>query len=309
MAQVKPGYETVAHQEVDLQQEQPRNWHGSLLNCCGLGLGSTVLGVSTAYITHYLPCVTFGTSIRRAFGRSALRPALVVFTFMLLSWAHYATQAAFVANECVYAPPSADADGYTGVHVQQASHHQVPRHMGPGFEMHVFELDADGTVTEKQVRTPSKAMMKHTHRRCAKMFGAPLDPNRVNQSARCQRLTTAGMTLNLATITYFLMLVFYGAALRTQMRERFGIKGSRMGDFCSWFWCMQCAMCQESRTMAANNVEGGVWLGRDHQLTIVSAADMVTAPDVPVMATGVPVNKTGQDELSQAEQNCATAKL
>ncbi len=60
MAQVKPGYETVAHQEVDLQQEQPRNWHGSLLNCCGLGLGSTVLGVSTAYITHYLPCVTFG---------------------------------------------------------------------------------------------------------------------------------------------------------------------------------------------------------------------------------------------------------
>ncbi len=55
-------------------------------------------------------------------------------------------QAAFVANECVYAPPSADADGYTGVHVQQASHHQVPRHMGPGFEMHVFELDADGAL-------------------------------------------------------------------------------------------------------------------------------------------------------------------
>ena len=34
------------------------------------------------------------------------------------------------------------------------------------------------------------------------------------------------ITLNLATITYFLMLVFYGAALRTQMRERFGIKGT-----------------------------------------------------------------------------------
>ena len=61
--------------------------------------------------------------------------------------------------------------------------------------------------------------------------------------------------------------------------------------------------------MAANNVEGGVWLGRDHQLTVVSAADMVTAPDVPVMATGVPVNKAGQEELSQAEQDCATAKL
>ena len=59
----------------------------------------------------------------------------------------YATpQAAFVANECVRAPPSAGEDGYSGLHVQQTGHRQVPRHMGPGFEMHFFELDADGAL-------------------------------------------------------------------------------------------------------------------------------------------------------------------
>jgi hypothetical protein len=33
--------------------------------------------------------------------------------------------------------------------------------------------------------------------------------------------------------------------------------GSKMGDFCAWLWCPIMALCQETRTLAANNVEVG----------------------------------------------------
>lgn len=40
-----------------------------------------------------------------------------------------------------------------------------------------------------------------------------------------------------------------------------GAAGSKMGDFCAWCWCGPCALCQETRTLWANNVVGGVWHG------------------------------------------------
>ena len=55
--------------------------------------------------------------------------------------------------------------------------------------------------------------------------------------------------------------VVYAARRRSQMREAFGIAGTRMKDFCSWFWCPLCALCQETRTIQANNVHEGVWYG------------------------------------------------
>jgi Cys-rich protein (TIGR01571 family) len=58
-----------------------------------------------------------------------------------------------------------------------------------------------------------------------------------------------------------LLGTIYAARMRTAMRERFGIPGSRVRDFFAWFCCSPCALCQETRTLAANNVHGGVWFG------------------------------------------------
>lgn len=53
----------------------------------------------------------------------------------------------------------------------------------------------------------------------------------------------------------------YAAHHRTQIRKKFGIAGSRLEDFCAWYWCGTCALCQETRTLWHNNVVDGVWLG------------------------------------------------
>lgn len=53
----------------------------------------------------------------------------------------------------------------------------------------------------------------------------------------------------------------YAAYRRTQIRKKFGIAGSVLGDFCQWIWCPACALCQETRTLWHNNVTEGVWLG------------------------------------------------
>mmetsp|Transcript_21205 Transcript_21205/g.63812 ORF Transcript_21205/g.63812 Transcript_21205/m.63812 type:complete len:342 (+) Transcript_21205:254-1279(+) len=341
MAHLKPGYEPVAQQEHLTDAAQPqRSWHGSLLNCLGLGLGDTSLGVYTAFVTHYLPCVTFGTSHRRAFGHpsrpiwSALRPALIIFYLMMLSWAHYASQAALFANECVVPPPARHAhhqhhrhgihDVHSGSHMhkegpfKEGPFHggpKAPRQFGPSFDLRFFEVNADGMVTKLHAHPAPKSMLTHAKWRCAKLFGARLDASRPEASPVCERLASVGLSLNLWTIAYFLLVVFYGAAQRTQMRQRFGIEGSRMGDFCTWFWCMQCALCQESRTMTVNNVENGVWQGREHTgLPVVAAADVAEAPIVPVMSTGaVPIKgsgqQTGSEGLSKAEKAAAAAKL
>lgn len=58
---------------------------------------------------------------------------------------------------------------------------------------------------------------------------------------------------------------------------------------------------QESRTLEINNVEDGVWHGRSDLPLVVSAADMIEAPAVPVMTAAQP--------LSQSEHERAAAKL
>lgn len=48
---------------------------------------------------------------------------------------------------------------------------------------------------------------------------------------------------------------------RFQIRQRFGIQGSECGDYAAWLCCPTLALCQETRTLAANQVEDGVWAG------------------------------------------------
>ncbi len=71
-----------------------------------------------------------------------------------------------------------------------------------------------------------------------------------------------GVLLVLGTIG-----TIYAACRRTQIRKKFGIAGSFMGDCCMWFWCPTCALCQETRTLWHNNVSEGVWYGPAREVT------------------------------------------
>ena len=63
--------------------------------------------------------------------------------------------------------------------------------------------------------------------------------------------------------------------------------GSRMGDFCTWMWCSPCALCQETRTLWANNVHEGVWHGRPQQQPPLLLP--ATSPPPAQAVTGTPV--------------------
>jgi Cys-rich protein (TIGR01571 family) len=239
-------------QTPDWQAEQPatRTWHGSLFACCGPQCDA--LGWTTCLITHYFPPVVFGINARKAHGKSALRAGLLFATLILLSWAHYAAQMSLVDSDCLadFMPPPDN---------------RSPRRMGPAF-------------------TESNGSMHHW---AAKPFGRPMDAVKAS-GPRCMRLMQTCALLNLATLVYGLALLVYGAMLRTSMRERFGIHGSRCGDLFAWLCCAPCSMCQEARTLAVNNVELGQWNGPTPGLPVVYfAAAETQAPSVPVMSADI----------------------
>jgi hypothetical protein len=45
------------------------------------------------------------------------------------------------------------------------------------------------------------------------------------------------------------------------MRRKFGLPGDNCHDVCFWIFCAWAALCQETRTLRQNRVEGGVWGG------------------------------------------------
>lgn len=49
----------------------------------------------------------------------------------------------------------------------------------------------------------------------------------------------------------------YAAYQRGQMRKKFGIAGSEIEDYLCWVVCGLCTLCQETRTLASNDVEAG----------------------------------------------------
>lgn len=85
--------------------------------------------------------------------------------------------------------------------------------------------------------------------------------------------------LSLIGVLCSLIGAVYAGARRTQMRERFGIAGSPLGDFMAWLCCPLCANAQESRTLSHHSVEDGEWPEPQEDATIVFApAVMVVAP-------------------------------
>lgn len=55
--------------------------------------------------------------------------------------------------------------------------------------------------------------------------------------------------------------LLYAGFRHIQMRRRFGLPGDDVRDYLTWLFLPWCALAQESRTLHANRVEGGVWHG------------------------------------------------
>lgn len=79
----------------------------------------------------------------------------------------------------------------------------------------------------------------------------------------CMNTANANMFYLYISVTCVFML--YAAYRRYQMRRKFGFPSGHWKiaalDVYAWCCCTLCALCQESRTLAYNNVIGGRWLG------------------------------------------------
>jgi Cys-rich protein (TIGR01571 family) len=76
--------------------------------------------------------------------------------------------------------------------------------------------------------------------------------------AACQQpYNTAQVFMWIITWAFFA----YAGWRRIQMRRRFGLPGDDVRDYTTWMLCPACALCQETRTLAHNRVDGGVWHG------------------------------------------------
>lgn len=95
-----------------------------------------------------------------------------------------------------------------------------------------------------------------------------------HQAQLASGIGASGMTL------LGLLGVIYATYRRKQIREKFGIPGSTLGDFCRWFWCPACALCQETRTLWHNNVTDGVWLGPATTQARPATLPEYTAPSI-----------------------------
>lgn len=72
--------------------------------------------------------------------------------------------------------------------------------------------------------------------------------------------------------------------------------GSRLKDCFAWLFCSPCALCQETRTLAANNVHLGIWFG----------PTMLAAPVHPLQA---PVHQTADIMPAKVIDDEAVAKV
>ena len=88
----------------------------------------------------------------------------------------------------------------------------------------------------------------------------------------------------------------YAAWRRAALRRRFGIGGvgacASAGDVAAWMLCPACALCQETRTLAHNNVRQGFWLGPSGggagagvtaPLAGASTGEYIVQPGVPII--------------------------
>ncbi|KAK9820861.1 hypothetical protein WJX81_005295 [Elliptochloris bilobata] len=95
-------------------------------------------------------------------------------------------------------------------------------------------------------------------------------------SLECQASANALLASELLGVVFFVAGVIYAARRRTLIRQKLGIAGCFMKDLALWCCCAPCALCQETRTLAVNNVQGGQWHGPTRFVVPLAAPVQVT---------------------------------
>ncbi|EIE20446.1 hypothetical protein COCSUDRAFT_54324 [Coccomyxa subellipsoidea C-169] len=217
--------------------EAPKKWDGGILNCCG---SCDLPGCATFGLVQTCPCFAWGHNLKRAFKSSLLLHATIYFVLFVFASHLYlgANQAEMMLcpdgplDEASFMEKLADNGNRRLLH-----DHGMHEH-GPG---------------EHHGKPPVPTPWADLPEEC--------------QAAIFMKYETLSLC-----IICFLIGVAYCSYNRTMLRQKFGIAGSRFGDFCTWCWCAPCALCQETRTIWSNNVVEGVWHGPTQLPTVTPPA-------------------------------------
>lgn len=227
---------------VAMPLEEP-DWDGHLLHCCG---SCNDQGWGSCLLSYFLPCVAFGQNASRALSLSMVAQALLFGFYFYGMKSLYFMSSFWVAGAC--------PDRSEGHH-----HHGGPK--GP-----------------KGPKGPDSFLSGPMASAGLDMSALPDAPMPPPPSEECQRaMMTMTLFYVIMSFTVIAGLVYF-ARRRTAIRERFGIAGSRLGDFLSWMCCPLCSLCQEHRTLASNNVEGGHWFGKTRLVCAPTTLPIFAAP-------------------------------
>lgn len=76
----------------------------------------------------------------------------------------------------------------------------------------------------------------------------------------------------LSVLFFQVFIIALGSWNRGQLRRKYKLPGSDMTDMLLWTFCRPCALSQEARTLAINNVDNGDWLGQ--AITVMRMPEM-----------------------------------
>ncbi|KAK9789765.1 hypothetical protein WJX73_005954 [Symbiochloris irregularis] len=230
----------------------------------------------TCLYSRYLPCVAFASNSKRGLRSSPwLHGILFLVLFGMAYWVAASALAAASHNVLAtcngplphppHPHPSHHHPEDPPAHDDEFHHH--PHHPpGPLIDIWGPEGDKKGDRKILPGATLDLDLVKPEQPEARQLQANELSrpeprPEDFQATPECRQAVGLYLGAWFAVIASFLVAVHYAARRRTMLRTKFGIAGSRMRDFCTWFWCPSCALCQETRTLWVNQVHDGVWNG------------------------------------------------
>lgn len=81
---------------------------------------------------------------------------------------------------------------------------------------------------------------------------------------------------------------------RGEIRERFGIKGSGCGDYCTTYWCLCCALIQQDNEVQSRQAQGPITQGYQS-----NKQGMTMAPQQQQQQQQIPQQQYGYQQQQQ----------